>query len=86
MWAPIGARDIAAISVAIAILDNKSRTIITNPTAALPTMVAVLPDAVSGTPIAQTWGNSNYWTQTGIPKAAAAQIRIYQRYFYLNNR
>jgi len=79
VWAPIGTRDISAIIVAIAILDNTSRVIISDASK----MVAALPDAVDGAPIEQTWVASAYLTNSGLPVAAASQIRIYQRYFYL---
>jgi Tfp pilus assembly protein PilV len=89
-----GFQDVSAIVVGLAILDNASRKIVkrdaSNPTLIDATiaaqMIAALPDAVDGTSIAQTWSNSNYLTQSGLPPAAAAQIRLYQRYFFLNNK
>ena len=85
VWAPIEPVLHPRVVVAIAILDSKSRRIMPNVATSLAAMGTVLPDALSGTPIAQTWGNSSYLTQPGIPQAATSQIRIYQRYFYLNN-
>ena len=89
-----GFKDVSAIIVAVAILDNTSRKIVkrdsTNSTlldsAVANQMISALPDAISGTSIAQTWNNGNYLTQSGLPAEAAAQIRIYQRCVYLNSR
>ena len=40
--------------------------------------------------MAQTWNNavnsSTFAATVGIPQSAASQVRIYQRYFYLNNK
>jgi hypothetical protein len=89
-----GFKDVSAIVVAIAILDNSSRKIVkkdlTNSNLLDSTvadqMISALPDAMSGTSVAQTWNNGNYLTQSGLPAGAAAQIRIYQRAVYLNSR
>jgi len=82
LWRPIGIQDISAIIVGLGILDKDSLKIVPD----TGRMVSALPEAVDGVPISQTWGDSNYLTQSGIPKTAAAQIRIYQRTFYLNNK
>jgi hypothetical protein len=42
-------------------------------------------------PIAKTWRASNYLLSSGagssgIPQAAASQLRIYERTFYLNTK
>jgi len=74
-----GLQDVAAIVVAIGILDSSSRRLVSD----FSPMVGALPDAADGTPIDQTWGKSSYLTSSGIPKIAAAQMRIYQRYFFL---
>jgi hypothetical protein len=89
-----GFKDVSAIIVAIAILDNSSRKIVkrdsTNSTLLDSTvanqMILALPDAVSGVSVAQTWNNGYYLAQSGLPERAAAQIRIYQRSVYLNSR
>jgi hypothetical protein len=89
-----GFKDVSAIIVAIAILDTSSRKIVkrdpTNSTLLDSTvanqMVSALPEAVSGASVAQTWNNGDYLTQSGLPAGAAAQIRIYQRSFYLSSR
>ena len=86
-----GFKDVAAIVVGIAMLDRNSRNIVkrdtANPTLLDSTiasqMISALPDAEAGKPIAQTWTNSPYLTASAIPQAAAAEIRFYQRYFYL---
>ncbi|MEI6491031.1 MAG: prepilin-type N-terminal cleavage/methylation domain-containing protein [Verrucomicrobiota bacterium] len=80
VWNPIGVQDVSAVIVAIALLDNTSRKII----AGYDSMATALPDAAGSTPIAKTWKNGNYLTGSGIPQAAASQLRIYQRTFYLN--
>ncbi|MCX6967291.1 MAG: hypothetical protein NTZ46_05825, partial [Verrucomicrobia bacterium] len=70
-----------------AILDSNSRKIVSSPAQ----IGDPLADAVEGTPIAKTWmaalSDLTTFAQTGgIPKAAAGQIRIYQRCFYLNSK
>lgn len=77
-----GLQDVSAIVVAIAILDDTSRKIVNNTSQ----MVGALPDSTDATPIAQTWADSNYLTDSGLIPAAAGRIRIYQRYFPLDNR
>lgn len=92
-WNRIGIQDVNAIIVAIAILDTTSREILTNTSS----MVNVLTDPsdsdlASSPPIlmAQTWSNiinsTTFAQSAGIPQSAASQIRIYQRYFYINNK
>jgi type II secretory pathway pseudopilin PulG len=89
VWNRIGVQDLSAIIVGIAILDDSSRKLIPS-ASAYTSMVNALGDAVAGTPILQTWNGTSYTTpapflkNSGIPKNAASQIRIYQRYFYLN--
>ena len=77
-----GLSDVAAIVVDLGVLDNASRAIL--PTSGYTSMVAALPDSVEGTAISTTWGSSNYLATSGIPKTAGAQIRVFERYFYLN--
>jgi len=78
VWNPIGVQDVSAVNVAIALLDNTSRKIVST----YDSMASALPDASGATPIAKTWGDGN--VVTGIPQAAASQLRIYQRTFSLN--
>jgi len=84
IWHPIGIQDVSAIIVAIAILDNNSRKMVSN----MGQMAAALPDATGTTPIAETWlravTSGTFAAASGIPQSAASQVRIYQRYFYLN--
>lgn len=77
-----GLSDVSAIVVAVAILDNTSRKIV--PDNKYADMVGDLPDASASSSILETWNGSNYLTSSGIPGPAAANIRIYQRMFYLN--
>lgn len=77
-----GLSDVIAVVVAVAILDNTSRAIVEP--AQYDRMVSALPDALGDTPILETWNGSNYLASSGIPGPAAANIRIYQRMFYLN--
>ena len=81
-----GLKDVAAIVVSIAILDTKSRTILRSGDIAAAS--AKLPD-VSGLtiqyPPAKLWEDKVRLGDVGLPRAAASQVRVYQRYFYLNN-
>ncbi len=85
-----GLRDVAAIVVAFAILDQTSRKIATD----LQKLSEALPDAtLDATPpvlMAEAWKNAisapDFASSVGIPKLAAGQVRIYQRFFYLNNK
>ena len=81
-WSTIGIQDISAVVVGLAMLDGNSLKIVTNSSQ----MIGALPDAVDGTPVAQTWAGSTYLTTSGLPNAAADQIRLYQRYFFINNQ
>ena len=93
IWDRIGVQDVTAIIVGLALLDSLSQKII--PASSYKSMIATLPDPSAGdlsaTPpklMAQTWTSvmrsPSFAQDCGIPKAAAGQIRIYQRYFYLN--
>jgi prepilin-type N-terminal cleavage/methylation domain-containing protein len=77
-----GLQSVSAIVVALGMLDTNSRAML--PSGIPVAMVNALPDSVDGTPTLQTWWEaSNYLTNSGIPPAAAAQLRIYERAFYL---
>ncbi|MGB8353241.1 MAG: prepilin-type N-terminal cleavage/methylation domain-containing protein [Chthoniobacteraceae bacterium] len=91
VWNPIGIKDISAVIVTIAILDANSRKIINNAT----NMVGALRDPVPAdfttfpaNVMAQSWlsavNSGSFATNSGIPRTAASQVRIYQRYFYIN--
>ncbi len=86
----IGFQDVSAIVVAIAILDTTSRKMITN-TANIANLAGALGESGTSGPPAQGWESaintsSFYSSVTGVPQAAAQQVRIYQRYFYLNTQ
>jgi prepilin-type N-terminal cleavage/methylation domain-containing protein len=82
-----GLQNVSAIVVALGMLDTTSRVILFQngqiPTATGNGMVSALPDSVDGTPTLQTWKASTYLTASGVSQAAAAQLRIYERAFYL---
>ena len=83
-----GLQDVAAIIVAVGMLDTTSRVIvapggqITSPVG-IP-MVTALPDAVDGVTPLQKWKTLPYLTTSGIPPAAASQLRIYERTFFFS--
>jgi prepilin-type N-terminal cleavage/methylation domain-containing protein len=91
VWNQIGLQDVSAVIVAIALLDTNSRKIVTNTTS----MAGALRDPVStdftASPpqlMAQTWtsaiNSGTFAASSGIPRTAASQVRVYQRYFYIN--
>lgn len=87
VWSPIGIQDVSGFIVGLGILDTNSRALAGSTTG----MVGALPDAVDGAPIATTWRASNYLKvsgtgSSGVSQAAASQLRIYERYFYLNTK
>ena len=87
----LGLKDVSAIVVAIAMLDTTSRKIVNN--SQLAKLVTALPDAAptaSGSNLmAEAWKNviygSSFASNAGIPQSVAGQVRVYQRFFYLNN-
>jgi hypothetical protein len=80
-----GLSDVVAIVVSIAVLDSKSRAIVTD--TALAAAEAKLDD-VSGNTITdlplKLWQARILDDGLGLPPKAAAQVRVYQRYCYLN--
>jgi hypothetical protein len=93
VWNAIGTQDISGVVVAIAVLDDTSRKIIS--TSALSTLAAYLPDVTAAnlnnappTLMKQTWESKvqspTFASTIGIPTAVASHVRVYQRYFYLN--
>jgi prepilin-type N-terminal cleavage/methylation domain-containing protein len=96
IWRAAGLEDVSAIVVTIAILDQTSRKIVTDMTN-LPALFNDPTDADldgNGHPdqailMEQKWkqklAEPSFVQNAGIPAAAAGQIKIYQRYFYLNN-
>lgn len=85
-----GMRDVSAIVVAFAILDSTSRKIAPD----LKKLSEALPDATLDTTpptlMAEAWKNAitapGFAASVGIPQPASGQVRIYQRFFYLNNK
>lgn len=81
-----GLQDVMAIVVTLGVLDTRSQKIVD--AATLTAAGAGLQDAMLNAPNAEPPAKS--WKQTieagslGIPKIAASQVRVYQRYFYLN--
>jgi prepilin-type N-terminal cleavage/methylation domain-containing protein len=100
VWQPLGMTDVQAVVVAIAILDQTTQKMIGSNTAALPKIAAALTDPLadantgilSGSPpqlMATTWFNTvntpTFASSVGLPATVASQVRVYQRFFYLNN-
>ena len=84
--------DTTGLVLAIAVLDNKSRQFV--PSASWKTLIAALPDVtqsdLSATPVRlmeSSWkakiNQSTFASAAGIPPEAAAQVRIYQRFYAL---
>ena len=89
----LGFNDIAAVVVAIAILDPQGRALVPGIAPGnMSALAAALPDPNFTTSpytlMAQLWDNkiksSTFASSLGIPKNVASQIRVYQRFFYLN--
>ena len=77
-------KDVAAIVVAIAAVDPRSRAILTN--AQITTLIGRLPDyAATMGPggLLAAWQTALDGT-TDLPRAAISSVRLYERYFYLN--
>jgi prepilin-type N-terminal cleavage/methylation domain-containing protein len=96
VWTPNGLSDVTAIVAGIAVLDSNNRKIAANHLADISNALADPTDAQlrpgSGTNpqlMADIWGaaleQSNFASSVSVPNIAAAQIRVYQRFFYLNN-
>jgi prepilin-type N-terminal cleavage/methylation domain-containing protein len=80
-----GFKDVAAIVVAIGVLDPMSRVIVDPANTAL---AASLPDAVDGQDILSSWSaivnSPNFASTAQILSPAAQAVRVYQRYFFLD--
>jgi hypothetical protein len=93
-----GWQDVAAIVVTIAILDKESQKILPAnastgaiDSAVMAKMQKVLTDFDSSTLPLESWqsevSSGHFASDCGdIPKAAASQVRVYQRYFHLNKK
>jgi hypothetical protein len=95
-WSPLGLSDVTAIVVTIAVMDTNSRktlsqTELQNAAVALPDFAEPSPPSATTPLMATTWLNAlnnqapTFASTAGIPQFAASQIRVYQRFFYLNN-
>ncbi len=100
VWHEIGIQDIAAIVVTIAVIDKQGLILLNSRGGDLSKVAAKLPDYTAGTNPAYLLdpSQSTGWayallpghavsTLTGankLPQTSISQIRIYQRYFYLN--
>lgn len=83
---PTPIKDVTAVVVAIAVLDNVSRVIVND----IRGLRDALPDATSGADIAGRWNNvingkdpASPFPPTSVPRLAASAVRVYQRYCYL---
>jgi hypothetical protein len=89
--APEGMQDIAAVVVDIAVIDPKSRVLVTNAQLARlngadgmsPTLVDYAPGMTPGQLLAQ-WRAALDANTVGLPRPAISGIRVYERYFYLS--
>lgn len=83
---PNGFKDVAAISVAIAVIDPKTKAAVSDDT--ITALIAKLPDfAITMKPgeLEADWQTAISATTSGLPAAAASAIRVYGRTFYLNS-
>jgi hypothetical protein len=78
-------KDVAAIVVAIAVIEPKSKVLLSNDQVAA--LAGTLPDFttdwVPGQLLTQ-WQNALNANTLGLPRAAISGIRLYERYFYLS--
>jgi prepilin-type N-terminal cleavage/methylation domain-containing protein len=100
-WKEIGIKDIAAVVVTITVIDKQGSVFINASSAPatmwqnLSAAFADVTDAATAATVVATWttaltppsagAKSAVSTATGMPQAMVSQIRIYQRYFYINN-
>ena len=93
---PNGLKDVTAIVVSIAVLDTKSRALVSN--AALQTAASDLGDDQCSSVVTYSssttssnalplylWEKQLATSNLGLPKIAASQVRFYQRFCYLNH-
>lgn len=79
-----GLRDVAAIVVAVATIDPKSRVLLTN--TQIGALAASLADYTAGTAPGQllaTWQTALNNNAANLPRPTVSAIRLYERYFYL---
>ncbi len=85
LWAPSGLQDVKAVVVTLALMDSKSRT--TTTVSAIQKAISSMRDATPG-PQAATWmpqtdDAAAIARNSGLSRAAASSIRVYERFFYL---
>jgi len=89
IWRGLGWRDVSAVIVTIAVIDDSSLKIISSTSSSLTDVASKFSDT-TGTLISPTdlplkdWSDQIKPGSLGIPKKAVAGIRVYQRAFYLN--
>ena len=90
--ASTGLTNTVAIVVAVAMLDSKSRKLVTT-AAKWNSLIKALPNPTvlqlnSSQLMDYAWNNAintgTFSAQAGIPAAAASHVKVYQRYYYLN--
>jgi hypothetical protein len=77
-------KDVAAIVVAIAVIEPKSKVLLSNDQVAA--LAATLPDFTGSTPgqLLTQWQAALDANAIGLPRPAISGIRLYERYFYLS--
>jgi hypothetical protein len=77
-------KDVAAIVITIAVIEPKSRVLLSNDQIAA--LAATLPDFTTGTTpgVLVTQWQTALNANTTLPRAAISGIRLYERYYYLN--
>ncbi len=80
-----GFKDVAALVVTIAVLDNSIRILVKN----FSDLTQAFPDAKDGADTSSAWNavvnSATFSTIANVSKPSAAGVRIYQRYFYLDS-
>src|SRR5205814_8319595 len=81
---PSGMQDVSAIVVDIAVIDPKSKVLLTN--ANITTVAGGLSDYTANMPPGQLRTNWQTYLDgiTNLPRPAISGIRLYERYFYLS--
>jgi hypothetical protein len=79
-----GMQDVAAIVADIAVIDPKSKVLLTN--SQIATMTAGLSDYTTGMTPGQLRANWQTYLDgiTSLPRPAISGVRLYERYFYLS--
>jgi hypothetical protein len=96
VWTPNGLSDVTAIIVGLAVLDTSSRKVasahLADISAALadPAQSQLQPPAGTSPQLMadlwnQTINQSTFASTVKVPQITASQVRVYQRFFYLNN-